>query len=158
MERGARVTSMRLVSIRELVPPETHLAFPAMQALRTHLTDAAAFVREVDDDQRQEGYRLIGSFDEREDAAAAVAGFRVRTSLGWRRHLYVDDLATRPDTRRRGHGGRLLEWIYQEAVRLDCGQIHLDSGVGPERGGAHRLYLNAGFAITAHHFACVRAG
>jgi hypothetical protein len=32
-------------------------------------------------------------------------------------------------------------------------QLHLDSGVGPERFGAHRLYHHHGLAIYSHHFA-----
>jgi hypothetical protein len=39
-----------------------------------------------------------------------------------------------------------------EAGRLGCTQVHLDSAVGLERRDAHRLYLNAGFVIAAHHF------
>jgi hypothetical protein len=37
-------------------------------------------------------------------------------------------------------------------VRCGCDQLHLDSGVGPEREDAHRLYFNAGLRITAYHF------
>jgi hypothetical protein len=40
-----------------------------------------------------------------------------------------------------------------EGRRLDCDQLHLDSGVGLDRADAHRLYLNPGLAIAAHHFA-----
>lgn len=55
--------------------------------------------------------------------------------------------------RRRGHARSLLDWLLVEARRLGCGQIHLDSGVGIDRADAHRLYLNAGMVIAAHHFA-----
>jgi hypothetical protein len=41
----------------------------------------------------------------------------------------------------------------EEARRLGCDRIHLDSGVGLERADAHRLYMNAGMAISSHHFA-----
>jgi GNAT superfamily N-acetyltransferase len=124
-----------------------------MRELRPHFADEEAFLRRVDDVQRAEGYRLVGAFEEGEDAAAAVAGFRVGHMLAWGRFLYVDDLSTLPAARRRGHGRALLEWLADEARRLGCEQLHLDSGVGPERFDAHRLYLNAGLAITSHHFA-----
>jgi GNAT superfamily N-acetyltransferase len=55
--------------------------------------------------------------------------------------------------RGRGHGRALLEWLADEAVRCGCDQLHLDSGVGPEREDAHRLYFNAGLRITGYHFA-----
>ena len=139
--------------IREIVPPDTGLAFAAMHALRPHLADEQAFVRRVDEVQRPEGYRLVGAFEDGWPQAAAVAGFRVSHSIAWGRFLYVDDLSTLPDARGRGHGGRLLEWLTDEALRLRCEQLHLDSGVGPERADAHRLYLNSGLLISAHHFA-----
>ena len=139
--------------IRELSPPETGLAFAAMRALRTDLADEESFVREVDETLRGEGYRLVASFEDEDASARAVAGFRICHSLAWGHYLYVDDLSTLPDARRRGHGRRLLDWLLEEARRLGCDQIHLDSGVGVDRTDAHRLYLNAGLVISAHHFA-----
>jgi GNAT superfamily N-acetyltransferase len=138
--------------LREILPPDTGLAFPAIAALRPHFADEASFIARVDDVQRAEGYRLVGVF---EDAphALAVAGFRVGHMLAWGRYLYFDDLSTLPEARRRGYGMQLLEWLRAEAERLDCDQLHLDSGVGPDRIDAHRLYFNAGLAITSFHFA-----
>jgi GNAT superfamily N-acetyltransferase len=138
--------------LREIQPSDTALAFPAMQALRPHFADEASFVERVDDVQRAEGYRLVGIF-EAEPHAVAVAGFRIGHMLAWGRFLYVDDLSTLPEARRRGHGMRLLEWLTQEAERLGCDQLHLDSGVGPDRIDAHRLYFNSGLAISSYHFA-----
>lgn len=139
--------------VRELLPPDTALAFAAMRALRPHFADEAAFVERVDSVQRAEGYRLVAAFEPGSAQAVAVAGFRVCHSLSWDRFLYVDDLSTVPEARRAGHGRQLLDWLADEGRRLGCDQLHLDSGVGPERADAHRLYLNAGLQITAHHFA-----
>jgi GNAT superfamily N-acetyltransferase len=140
--------------LREIIPPQPALAFEAMRALRSHLEDEAEFVRRVDDVQRPEGYRLVGAFED--DRCVAVAGFRVIHNLAWGDCLYVDDLSTHPDGRRRGYGRALLEWCAAEAERLGCAQLHLDSGVGPEREDAHRLYFiyfNTGLRITSYHFA-----
>jgi GNAT superfamily N-acetyltransferase len=139
--------------IREIGQGETHLAFPAMQALRTAWTDEGEFVRHVDEQQRPEGYRLAGAFVDGRDPAAAVAGFRTGHMLAWGHYIYVDDLSTAADARRAGHGRALLDWLLAEAGRLGCDQVHLDSAVGLERSDAHRLYLNAGYVISAHHFA-----
>jgi GNAT superfamily N-acetyltransferase len=139
--------------LREILPPDTALAFPALQALRPHYVDEAAFVERVDEVQRREGYRLVGIFEEGTLHAVAIAGFRVGHMLAWGRYLYVDDLSTLSEARRQGHGRRLLEWLTEEARRLGCEQLHLDSGVGPDRTDAHRLYLNTGLALTSHHFA-----
>jgi GNAT superfamily N-acetyltransferase len=139
--------------IRELLPPDTGLAFEAMRALRIEIADREAFALRVDEGQRPEGYRLVAAFEEGEADAAAVAGFRTGHNLAWGHYLYVDDLSTRPEARGRGHARALLDWLLEEAKRLGCDQLHLDSGVGLDRADAHRLYLNAGYVIAAHHFA-----
>jgi GNAT superfamily N-acetyltransferase len=121
-----------------------------MRALRTHYDDETEFVRRVDDVQRPEGYRLLGAFED--GRCLAVAGFRELNTLAWGHVIYVDDLSTHPDGRRRGHGRALLEWIAGEARRLGCDQLHLDSGVEANRLDAHRLYLNTGMRIASFHF------
>jgi GNAT superfamily N-acetyltransferase len=138
-------------AVREIAEGETHLAYVAMLELRPHLGSSADFVRAVDDTQRAQGYRLIASFDE-DEQAAAVAGFRVLDYLAWGHALYCDDLSTRQMYRGRGHAGRLMDWMIDEAKRLGCGEFHLDSGVGPDRTNAHRLYFNKGMRISSHHF------
>lgn len=123
-----------------------------MRALRTRYADETEFVRRVDEVQRPQGYRIVGAFDE-DDRCLAAAGFRVIRNLAWGDSLYVDDLSTHSDGRRRGYGRALLEWCMAEGRRLGCTQFHLDSGVEPEREDAHRLYFNTGLRITSYHFA-----
>jgi len=145
------MTQKRDTQIRELPDGESHLAHEAMRALRPAQQDEQEFVNYVDGVLRPTGYRLIGAFaPEREQAAA---GFRISDSMALGHHLYLEDLSTVPDRRREGHARALLEWLVQEARRQDCGQLHLDSVVGPERFDAHRFYHGNGFAIYAHHFA-----
>jgi GNAT superfamily N-acetyltransferase len=141
------------VTIRELAEGETGLAFEALRALRPHHPDRGAFVERVDALQRQEGYRIVAAFEDGSDGqACAAAGFRLVHNLAWGRIIYVDDLSTLPDARRRGHASRLLAWIAEEARRLGCDAVHLDSGVGPERRDAHRRYFDSGMRISAYHF------
>jgi len=130
--------------------PDTALAFEAMRALRTHYTDEGEFVRRVDVEQRPQGYRIVAAFEG--DRAVAVAGFRVLRTLFSGDVLYVDDLSTHPDGRRRGHAGALLDWCAEEGRRLGCDEIHLDSAVIPERQDAHRLYFNRRMRIASYHF------
>jgi len=137
--------------IEELATGETGRAFAAMQALRAHLDSEAEFVRRVDERQREQGYRIVAVIEE-DGSVSAVAGFRVLDTLPFGRMLYVDDLSTLPSARRRGLARALLDWCAEEAVRLGCDELHLDSGVGPQRQDAHRLYLNAGMRISSHHF------
>jgi GNAT superfamily N-acetyltransferase len=140
------------VLILELGPDRTALAHRAMLALRPGIGDAAAFAACVNTVQRPEGYRLVASVEEGEAEASAAAGFRILHLLAWGRVLYVDDLSTLPERRGRGHAGGLMRWLLEEAGRLGCAQLHLDSGVGPGRQDAHRLYLGHRMRISAHHF------
>jgi len=139
--------------IRELSPDETGLAFDAMRALRGHLESREEFVERVNGTQRPEGFRLVAAMPTGGGPAAAAAGFRTGHNLAWGFHLYVDDLSTMPEARGRGLGSRLMAWLQDEAVRLGCDSFQLDSGFGPERTQAHRLYLNQGLAVTSLHFA-----
>jgi GNAT superfamily N-acetyltransferase len=138
--------------IRELPAGETHLAYRAMLELRPAMGDEVAFVDRIDKVQRPEGYRLVASFIDGDDQAAAVAGFRVVHYIAWGDVLYCDDLGTRPEHQGKGHAGKLLDWMIEEARRLGCGQFHLDSGPAEDRQDAHRLYFNKGMRISAYHF------
>jgi len=138
------------MTVRELGPGETHLAFDAALALRPHLGSRDQFARRIDDLQRPEGFRVAASFGDDPGRAAAYAGFRIAHNTAWGHHLYVDDLSTLPEHRRQGHGGALLRWLFAEAHRLGCDELHLDSG--HQRFDAHRVYLAGGLDITAHHF------
>ena len=141
------------MTVRELGPGETHLAARTLLLLRPGLGSADALARQVDERQRPAGYRLIGAFEEGDDEAAAVAGFRINEYLAWGKHLYVDDLITAEG--RRGHGlaDRLFAWLEDEARHSGCTQFHLDSGVGEDREDAHRFYFRHGLRIASYHFA-----
>jgi GNAT superfamily N-acetyltransferase len=141
-----------MAQIRKLAAGETHRAARALLELRPHHAPADTVVARADA-QRAAGYRLVASFEDGDDDAAAVAGFRLAENLAWGRHLYVDDLVTRPDRRGRGHGAALMRWLADEARRAGCAELHLDSGVGPDRQDAHRLYFNCGMRINSYHFA-----
>jgi GNAT superfamily N-acetyltransferase len=140
------------VTVRELPAGETGLAWEALHALRPHHDDRDAFVARIDDLQRPEGYRIAAAFEPGTEQARAAAGFRIGHNLAWGSFLYVDDLSTLPEARGRGHAGRLLAWIAEEAARQGCDSVELDSGVGPDRHDAHRRYFDSGMRISSHHF------
>jgi GNAT superfamily N-acetyltransferase len=121
-----------------------------VKLLRPDIGTPSQFVERVNRILRPEGYRLVVAREG--DQVVAVAGFRVGHDLWSGKYLYVDDLATRPEFRGRGHAGRLLDWLLAEAERLGCDQFELDSAIRPEREDAYRLYLNKRLAIRAMHF------
>lgn len=122
--------------------------YKVMRQLRPHLTDEHAFVEQVQR-QLEEGYHLVYYQDAEE--VKALIGFRFLEFLAWGKVLYIDDLITDSAARRNGYGGKLLNWVIEQAKHAKCSQVHLDSG--PQRYDAHRLYLNYGFKIIGHHFA-----
>jgi len=138
--------------IQEIHAPSSHLAYKAMLELRPNIGPELAFADRVDNVLRPEGYRLVGFFVKDDLYAAAVAGFRVAHMLAWGHAMYIDDLGTRDEHRRQGFAGQLMDWLIDEAKRLHLDEVHLDSGVGPDRADAHRLYFNKRMRISAFHF------
>ena len=93
------------------------------------------------------GLRLSVLYDD--DVCVAAAAWRVIATFQWGRKLQVEDLVTNEDSRSRGHGAALIEYLEARARVAGCSVIDLDSGV--QRSRAHRFYLRHGFDITKHH-------
>ena len=142
--------------VRELDASETRRAAAALLELRPHWGTPEELTARIDA-QRATGYRVAASFDEGAEDAAAVAGFRVGENLAWRRFVYVDDLVTRASARGRGHADAVMAFVDEVAAREGCDELHLDSGVGPEREDAHRFYFRHRMRITSYHFTRVQA-
>lgn len=130
-------------------PASIDRCYPVMRELRTHLTHTEFRARVMR--QQPLGYRLV--YLEEAGEVRAVAGYRFLENLAWGKFLYVDDLVTHAADEGKGYGGRLFDWLVEEAKRAGCDAFHLDSGV--QRFGAHRFYLGKLMNITCHHFALV---
>jgi GNAT superfamily N-acetyltransferase len=141
-----------VIEVREIPEDETECAALAMLELRPRWQTLAALVDFIDNSLRPAGYRLVGVFDGDQPNAVAAAGFREVHALAWGHYLYVDDVSTLAAARRSGYGERLMDWLAEEAARLDCEGLHLDSGVAADRAPAHRLYMRHKLRISAHHF------
>lgn len=120
---------------------------PLFRELRPQVREGT-LVERIRRQEREHGYRLVCV--EEGGAPVALAGYRVTEFLAWGRVLYVDDLVTVPVARGRGYGGVLMDWLLEEARRLGCEELHLDSGV--HRFSAHRLYHSRRLEISSHHF------
>ena len=121
-------------------------AFRVMRQLRPllTLTDFKPRVQRL----QSQGYHLI--VHEIDGAVNAVAGFWIRESLAWGKHLYLDDLVTDETVRSTGCGQKIFDWLILHAKEHGCQELHLDSRV--QRFGAHRFYLRNRMDIGAHHF------
>lgn len=126
---------------------EIAATFDVMRQLRTHLTHAR-YVPHIRDLMESDHYRLVSLTDEGE--VRAVAGYRIMHMLYCGRLLYVDDLVTDERVRSRGYGGRLLDWLEDEARRQGCAELQLISRVTRE--DAHRFYFRHGLGIECFHF------
>lgn len=140
------------IEVREVEEGSTQSVAAALLELRPSCGGEAAIVDAVDA-QRLEGYRVVGAFEEGSEVAGAALGFRLGRNLAWGRFVYVDDLSTLPSHRGRGLARALLMWVGDEAGRLGCSAVHLDSGVQAERAAAHGLYFSSGMRISSYHFA-----
>jgi GNAT superfamily N-acetyltransferase len=117
-----------------------------VRELRPHVAEEN-FVSMVQQ-MMEEGYQL--AFIEEDGMAAAAIGFRYLQFLYNGKHIYIDDLSTLPSARGKGYGGRLLDYVESIARQKGHTSVTLDSG--HHRTDAHRLYLNKGYNISAHHF------
>ncbi|MGI0129083.1 MAG: GNAT family N-acetyltransferase [Thermoplasmata archaeon] len=152
LTRGRRLPerARSMVEVEELGAHETEQAYDAMQPLRPRVGTPAEFAERVNRHLRPEGYRL--AVVREGGRVVSVAGFRVGHDLVAGKYLYLDDLSTHPAHRSRGHAGRLVDWLLEEARRLGCDTFELDSSTRAERDDAYRLYLNKRLAIRAMHF------
>lgn len=121
--------------------------WPAVRELRPHIRTEEEFLQRMEF-IAGEGARMV--MLEAEGVVPTVSVFRINHYLARGKNLYIDDLVSLPAYRGRGYARAMLEWIENYAIRQGCENIHLDSG--HQRYDAHRLYLNFGFKITAHHF------
>lgn len=121
--------------------------YPVVRELRPHIETEEAFVAQV---QRQQAQGYLLAYIEADGAVRAVAGYRYVEFLfqGW--FMYVDDLVTRSADRSAGLGGKLFDWLVQQAREHNCTALELDSGV--QRFDAHRFYLMKRMKIASHHF------
>ena len=90
------------------------------------------------------------AFLEAEGKVRAVAGYRFLESLFSGKFLYVDDLVAQAADRSLGFGGKLFDWLIEQARANNCENLELDSGV--QRFDAHRFYLMKRMSISSHHF------
>lgn len=124
---------------------EIRFCFRVIRELRPHL-DLNSFLKSIRR-MKAEGYRMIFLMDPN---LRAVAGFRQMEMLATGKILYVDDLVTSEAHRSKGYGKTLLAWLVDEAKRLKCQYVELDSGV--KRLNAHRFYRRNRMKKVAFHF------
>src|SRR5213082_2824160 len=128
-------------------PAQIRRCHPVMRQLRPLFQDPEHFVERV---LRQQKQRYLLAFLEFDGEVRAVAGYRFLESLFSGKFLYVDDLVTQAADRSLGFGGKLFDWLVEQARANNCENLELDSGV--QRFDAHRFYLLKRMNISSYHF------
>lgn len=127
--------------------PALRASFDLMRVLRPHLRDPAAYSTQL---LRQvaQGYRLLGAWQGL--TLVGLAGYREMENLIYSRFIYVDDLVVSPDLQRSGLGAKLLNGVRDEAVRRQCNQLVLDTGL--HMALAQPFYFRQGLLAHGMHF------
>jgi GNAT superfamily N-acetyltransferase len=125
---------------------EVRRCWKAYKELRPHLRSEEELVERWRV-QTREGFQIVYISDGEEVLAAA--GYRFLNTLAWGHILYVDDLVALASHHKTGLGTILLKYLQQEARRLGCDAVHLDTGY--QRHLAHLAYLRNGFRFNSHH-------
>jgi ribosomal protein S18 acetylase RimI-like enzyme len=121
--------------------------FDLMRELRPHLESAQAFHEQVRR-QAAQAYRLLAIWDGEE--ALALAGYRLQENLIYGRFVYIDDLVVASRARSRGLGKRMIDAVRDEARRLGCAYLVLDTGLANSL--AQRFYFRQGLLSKGLHF------
>lgn len=114
--------------------------------LRPHLTEQM-FIENVQRMSHNNAYQV--AFLQEKDIKA-VAGFRVSEWLHSGKYLEIEELITAQNERSNGYGGKLFDWLVDHAIKQNCKQVRLVSGV--KREDAHRFYLTKGMQYEAKYF------
>lgn len=126
-------------------PRLTADVLPMLLELRPHLTPES--FAHVYAEGHPQGLRYTAVYDD--DRCGAVAGWRFVATTVALRKLYVDDLVTASDDRRRGVRSALLRELANRTREADCRVMELDSGA--DREDAHRFYFREGMVIRGLH-------
>jgi ribosomal protein S18 acetylase RimI-like enzyme len=138
---------MRFVDLEPGDARLTNDVLPVLKELRPHLTPN--HLADVYAEGHPQGLRFTAVYDD-EARCVAVAGWRLVATTVALRKLYVDDLVTAPDCRRRGIGAALLGELASRGRNAGCRVVDLDSGA--DREDAHRFYFREQMVIRGFHF------
>lgn len=124
-----------------------HASFELMQVLRPHLCDPYIYVAQLLR-QFHQGYRLLAALHGQ--TLVGLAGYRTTENLIYGRFVYLDDLVVSPERQGSGLGAALLSAVREEAVRLQCENLVLDTGL--HMALAQRFYFRQGLLAKGMHF------
>jgi GNAT superfamily N-acetyltransferase len=133
-----KVVNEKSMLIKELKSEkEWKEAYPVMKQLRTHL-DEEQFLELVQEATQKENYNIAALYNN--DKVEAVTGFMPMITLYNGRFIWVCDLVTASDSRSKGYGEALLNYVHNWSKENGYDIVSLSSGL--QRKDAHRFYEN----------------
>jgi GNAT superfamily N-acetyltransferase len=112
-------------------------AYPVMKQLRTHL-DEEQFLKLVQEATQKEDYKMAALYDN--EKIVAVTGFMPMITLYNGKFIWVCDLVADSDSRSKGYGEALLNYVHNWSKENGYDIVSLSSGL--QRIDAHRFYEN----------------
>jgi GNAT superfamily N-acetyltransferase len=138
------------ISVRHLLDSEDiRTSWLLMQQLRPDQSDEVSYVKQVERQQQNTGYNLVGAIDS-DGLLLGIAGFVCSEMISRGSYLYVDDLVIDEGNRSQGVGAILLSWLCDHARELGCSSLHLDCS--NHRLDSHRFYRREGLEDRSLHF------
>lgn len=133
--------------IRELMTAEEMMiSYPLMAQLNEGFTRIQ--FEEYLPDMLNHGYRMIAVFDN--EKCIAVTGMWFITKVYTGKYVEVDNYIVDENYRSKGIGRLMLNWVLDEAKKLNCKVAMLDAYVHNHAG--HKFYFREGFVIKGYHF------
>jgi GNAT superfamily N-acetyltransferase len=131
-----KMVNEKLLLIKELKnEKEWKEAYPVMKQLRTHL-DEGQFLDLVQEATQKEHYKIAALYDN--EKMVAVTGFMPMITLYNGRFIWVCDLVTDSNSRSKGYGEALLNYVHNWSKENGYDIVSLSSGL--QRTDAHRFY------------------
>ncbi len=94
------------------------------------------------------GAEMAVAMENGELCGLVVYRITINTMVG--KKIYSEDLVADPNTRSKGVGRELMEFLKKEGRDRGCVSIELESGT--QRDQAHKFYFREGFSIKAFGF------
>lgn len=126
---------------------EVMLGFPIIHQLYSKM-DRETYEKYLDEMMLGNNYHMIGAYEG--NKLVGVASYWVLTRFYCGRYIQIGNMVVDKDSRSKGIGNKLLNYIEKRGRELGCQKYILDSYT--ENKKSHKLYFNEGFYVEGFHF------
>ncbi len=125
---------------------ELYSIFPLVRQHHTTMKDEdfESLIQEM----KETGYRTIGAF--KDQRLCATVGFWIGVRFYCGKYMYINNFIVDNTIRGQGIGSYVMNWLEEEAKKLGCKAIVLDSYVNNH--AAHKFYIARNYVINNFHF------